>query len=204
VAAAHLRRAGPRWLNGSMSLRTLSLLAIGSMGISIQSCSLITTEVEVDVKISGEVTGSETDVFDNDVIDLLTIDDYKNNIDKIKQGEVYAFLIRFTRVHDDNRAAFVSGRVNVRWADSNDPWIEGVAKWTPVYLGNIEKDPMANNRLNEIYVEPDPTTVKALNRILFANPPRPVEFQVEGFANDAPVHFDYEVTAYIRLKAKAG
>jgi hypothetical protein len=163
-------------------------------------CSLVTVEVETDVRVSGEVMGTDTVVYDNFVQDLLEIEDYKNNIDKIKNGEVYAFLIEFTQIYDDNNARTVGGRVNVRLADTDGPWIEGVAQWNPIYIGN-SSDPDKNNRLNSVYVEPNASTRKALNAILFSKDPKPVEFQVEGFASDAPVHFDYRVTVYIRIKA---
>ncbi len=166
----------------------------------LSGCSLISTEVETNVKVSGTIDGSDTQVYDSFVQDLLEIDDYKNNIDKIKSGEVYAFLIEFTNIYDDNNARTVGGRVNVRYADSDDPWIEGVAQWNPVYVGDAS-DTDRNSRLNQIYLEPTPETAKRLNDILFNDNPRPVEFQVEGFASEAPVHFDYRVTVYLRIKA---
>jgi hypothetical protein len=163
-------------------------------------CSLVSVEVETDVRVSGTVMGTETQVFDHFVQDLLEIEDYKNNIDKIKHGEVYAFLIEFTNIHDDNNARTVGGRVNVRVADGDGEWVEGVAQWNPVYVGDAS-DPDRNSRLNSIYLEPNPETAQRLNEILFNDNPRPVEFQVEGFASEAPVHFDYRVTVYIRIRA---
>jgi hypothetical protein len=182
-------------------LKRSSLSLLGALAFS--GCSLVTTEIETDVRVSGEVMGTETQVYDHFVQDLLEIEDYKNNIDKIKHGEVYAFLIEFTQVHDDNNARTVGGRVNVRVADSGGEWIEGVAQWNPIYLGD-QTDPDRNSRLNSVYVEPEPEAAKRLNEILFSDDPKPVEFQIEGFASEAPVHFDYRVTVYIRIKASAG
>jgi|SRR5687768_10065462 len=173
------------------------------LSLALGGCSLVTTEVETDVRVSGTVTGTELTVYDHHVQDLLEIEDYKNNIDKIKSGEVYAFLIEFTNIYPDNNARTVGGRVNVRYAESNDEWIQGVAQWNPVYIGD-EMDPDRNTRLNSIYLEPEPEAARKLNEILFNENPRPVEFQIEGFASDAPVHFDYRVTVYIRIKASAG
>jgi hypothetical protein len=180
-----------------------SLLSL--LGIALGGCSLVTTEIETDVRVSGEVTGTSTQVYDRFVQDLLEIEDYKNNIDKVKHGEVYAFLIEFTSVHDNNRARTVGGRVNVRLASENDEgeWVLGVAQWNPVYLGD-ETDPDRNSRLNSIYLEPEPEAAKHLHEILFNDNPKPVEFELEGFASDAPVGFDYRVTVYIRIKASAG
>jgi hypothetical protein len=161
---------------------------------ALNACSLVTTE--------GTVTGNATQVFDQRTQDLLEIEDYKNNIDKIKNGEVYAFLIEFTQVYDDNMARTVGGRVNVRVSGSED-WIQGVAHWNPIYLGD-DTDPDRNSRLNSVYVEPEPEAAGKLNEILFNDNPKPVDFQIEGFASDTPVHFDYRVTVYIRIKASAG
>ena len=182
-------------------LKRSLLLLCGALALG--GCSLITTEVETDVRVSGTVDGRDTVVYDRFVQDLLEIEDYKNNIDKIKSGEVYAFLIEFTQIYEDNAARTVGGRVNVRYADTDDEWIQGVAQWNPVYLGD-ESDPERNQRLNSIYLEPEPETAARLNEILFNDNPRPVEFELEGFASDAPVHFDYRVTVYIRIKASAG
>lgn len=173
-------------------------------GLVLGGCSLVTTEIETDVRVSGTIEGTETQVYDLHTQDLLEIEDYKNNIDKIKNGEVYAFLIEFTQVYDDNNARTIGGRVNVRVAGTgDDAWIQGVAQWNPVYLGD-ETDPDRNQRLNSIYLEPEPEAALRLNEILFNDDPKPVEFQIEGFASDAPVHFDYRVTVYIRIKASAG
>jgi hypothetical protein len=177
-----------------------SLLSLGAALLC--GCSLVTTEIETDVRISGMVNGDDTQYFDQQTQDLLEIEDYKNNIDKIKNGEVYAFLIEFTNVYADNMARTVGGRVNVRVSGSED-WIQGVAHWNPIYLGD-ETDPDRNSRLNSVYVEPEPEAATRLNEILFSQDPKPVDFQIEGFASDAPVHFDYRVTVYIRIKASAG
>ena len=172
--------------------------------VLLGGCSLITAEIETDVRVSGTIESNGTQVYDLHTQDLLEIEDYKNNIDKIKNGEVYAFLIEFTQIYEDNNARTIGGRVNVRVEGSgDDAWIQGVAQWNPVYIGD-ETDPDRNSRLNSIYLEPEPETARRLNEILFNDNPQPVQFQIEGFASDAPVHFDYRVTVYIRIKASAG
>lgn len=189
-----------------MHLRLASLLlGFGVFGVS--GCSLISTDIQADVKVNGEVSGTETQVFDEFTQDLLEIEDYKNNLDKIRKGKVTAFNIRFTNVYEDNMARTVGGRVNVRLADTNDPWIEGVAQWTPVYLVDPSLPECATDATLcqpvEVMVEPEPATASQLNEILFNDDPKPVQFQLEGFASDAPVHFDYEVTVFIDIEAGA-
>lgn len=190
-----------------MQLRFAQPLLLGFGVIALSGCSLISTDIEADVTVNGEVMGMETQVYDHFVQDLLEIDDYKNNLDKIKKGKVTAFNIRFTKVHEDNAARTVGGRVNVRLADTNDPWIEGVAQWTPVYLVDPSLPECARDATLcqpvEVMVEPEPATARQLNDILFSDDPKPVEFQLEGFASDAPVHFDYEVTVFIDIEAGA-
>lgn len=179
-----------------MNAKRWGLLTFAVAATGLSGCALAVADLEVEGKVEvtfdGESNGNSTEVNELETIDLLTIPDYADNIDKIREADVYAFRIDFTNIAPGNEAQFIGGSVRVRVAGApDDAWVEGVASWAPVPV----------SLQNSIYVEPEPTRRKALNDILFADDPQPVEFEVIGYSDAAPVNVTIEVTLMMTVRA---
>ncbi len=124
-----------------------------------------------------------------EIVDPNSNEDYRNNKDKIQEGEITSIDVKIIRVSDRNQSKVVVGQVDVR-PEGAAEWTEGVAEWNGV---SVERDNVFRLGL--------PTEKQAeLNRIVFESG-GPIEMNIIGSADSEPVDFEIEITLNMRFTA---
>jgi hypothetical protein len=183
-------------LNAPRTLpRTGALAALLLQGLAAAGCGLVSADFEGDVKITVEA-GDPTDATKT-YADIVTFDpeenqDYRDNKDRIKSGEVIGIELEFVRLHPDNRATIGFGQADVRKKreGAEDPWLEAVANWEGVQI--VEG--------NKVRLTLPVEKQAALNKMLFEDS-GPLEFRLRGEADQGPVAFTVQATIFLRFTA---
>lgn len=154
-------------------------------------CGLISADFEGTVKIIAEVVGDDGErTFESiEIVNPNDNEDYRNNKDKIQEGEITSIDVKIIRISDRNNAKVVVGQVDVR-PEGAAEWTEGVAEWNGV---NVERDNVWRLQLS-------PERQAELNRIVFEND-TPIEMNIVGIADTDPVDFEVEITLNMRFQA---
>ncbi len=162
--------------------------------MAVSSCGLISADFEGDVRVKMGITDPENKYSDIEMLDPNDYEDYRNNKDKIKAGEVTGIEIRITQLNQDNLATLARGEVSVLRPggniESDADWINAIGEWqgVPLVINNVFRVNLAPERLAE------------LNEILFADN-GPITMRVIGVTDQGPVDFEFEVTVHIRFTA---
>lgn len=170
------------------ALLTLALVAGASANAG---CGLISADFEGTVRILAQISGDDGQrTFESlEVVDPNSNEDYKNNKDKIQEGEITAIDVKITRVTPRNNATVVVGQVDVRKTGAED-WVQGVAEWegVPVEQDNVFRLTLSPERQAE------------LNKIVFEDEGS-IDMNIVGVADQEPVEFDVEITLLMRFVA---
>ena len=157
-------------------------------------CFLISADFEGDVKVripfrelqDTEYRGVET-------VDPNDYDDYRDNKDRIQEGELLGIDVTFVEVPSENAASFAVGQIDVKRADaSDDEYITAVGEWNGV---NIEQD-------NSFPVQLSPVAKGQVDELLFGSNPGALDLRIIGITDTATISFTAQVT--IRLRFTAG
>lgn len=167
----------------------ISLLTV-SFALVHAGCGLISADFDGTIKIQASVVGDDGQMtFESlELVDPNDNEDYRNNKDKIKEGEVYAIDMKVIRVPARNNANVVVGQIDVRPQGAAN-WMTAVGEWDGV---SIQQD-------NTFRLMIDPEQQAELNRILFEG--TPIEMNIIGIADAEPVELDFEITVHIRFTA---
>ncbi len=161
----------------------LSCVLIAGASANV-GCGLISADFEGTVTILAEVVGDDgQNTFESvEVVDPNENEDYRNNKDKIQEGEIVSIDVEITRIPPRNAATWVVGGVDVRKEGAAD-WIQGVAEWegVPVQQDNVFRLTLSPERQAE------------LNKIVFEED-GPIEMNIIGVADQEPVEFDVKIT----------
>lgn len=161
-------------------------------GASVNAgCGLISADFEGTVKILAEVRGDPGQrTFEKlEVVNPDDNEDYRNNKDKIEEGEITSIDVKITRIPANNRAQVIVGQVDVRKEGAAE-WTQGVAEWEGV--------PLVQD--NVFRLELNAEKQAELNRIVFEEP-GPIQMNIVGIADQEPVEFDVEITLNMRFTA---
>ncbi len=175
--------------------RIALIATLALAGSSSTGCDLVAADFEGDVKITVDV--GDPDSTETTYSDILSIDpeeneEYRDNKDRIKSGEIIGIELEFVELDPANRATLVVGQADVRKKveGGDGPWTEGIGVWQGVQVvqGNKLRLTLPVERQAE------------LNRILF-DEPGPLEIRLRGDADQGPFAAKVQVTVFLRFRA---
>ena len=167
------------------AIARLPLLVVLSMIVPMTGCGLICSDFEGNVRV--DVTIVETD--DNTYMGVVRVDpndyeEYRDNRDRIENGEILGIDVTFVDVPAENQASFAIGQIDVKPADAPDSeFITAVGEWNGV---NIAVN-------NSFPVSLTPTAKGRVDDILFGSGDPAVDMRIVGIADTATISFTAEI-----------
>ena len=164
-------------------------------GLSQPACSLFDSDFEGSVRLLFEVDDPDNTYESVDLFDPNDNEDFRENRDRIRSGQIESMEFRFLDIEQANRANFVLGQADVRpVGEESTPWVEGVSAWEGVQVldGNVFYVDIPGDRqaiLTELIFEVDPDDLE------------PLEVRIDGRADDGPVRFNIQVTLNMSFTA---
>ncbi len=166
----------------------MTAVLLGAVG-----CGLISTDFEGDVSITLDFFEPDDNTYQGvERVDPNDYDDYRDNRDRIEEGEIIGITVTFVDVPPENAATYGFGQIDVKRADEPDSaYITAVGEWNEI--------PIATD--NSFPVDLSPTAKGAVDDILFGSSPGAIDLRIVGFADTATISFTARITVELRFTA---
>lgn len=166
----------------------LPLLVLLTSSFVVSGCSLICSDFEGNVIVE-DIEVNETDNFYSETVtvDPNDFEDYRDNRDRIENGEILSIRVIFDDVPARNRAVYLVGQIDVKPAGAPESeFITAVAEWNDGSGGEKPVLVVENN-----FFEPDlkPTAKGQVDDIIFGGGGA-IDLRIVGFAYTAPTDDD--------------
>lgn len=167
------------------------VLALALMG---SGCGLVSTDFEGSVKILVEFFEAEDNSYSNiDRVDPNENADYRDNKDRIEEGELIGIDVTFVQLHPANQATTAVGQIDMKGADEADSdYVTAVGEWNGVNISQGASFPVALS----------PGAKTRVDELLFGDNAGPVDLRIVGTTDTATIGFTAEIE--VRLKFTAG
>ncbi|MEO1334699.1 MAG: hypothetical protein AAFV29_03610 [Myxococcota bacterium] len=171
------------------------LLSIAATGLLANTgCFLISADFEGDVNVLVDFLEQEDNTYSGtQTVDPNDYEEYRDNRDRIKDGELLGIDVEFVDVPPENDATYGVGRIDIKRAGEPDEnYIETVGEWSGV---NIVRG-------NSFPVELTPVAKGQVDELLFGSNPGALDLRIVGETDTATIAFTAQIT--IRLRFTAG
>jgi hypothetical protein len=185
-------------VRSSVMAAVMTAAAFGS------GCSLFEAGFDASVEVDAAIDGNDPFYNECTQFDPNESQDFRDNRDKIQEGRISNIRVEVTNVNsNDHAATFGLGQIDVRRLPEAGPvddqnciidggeWITSIARWDPVPLVQGES----------FDLELDPLVIDQLHELVF-DQGAPLEVRVQGYADQGPVDFEFEVRFDLEFTAR--
>ena len=159
------------------------LVALATM-VPATGCGLICSDFEGNVRVQVAILEEDDNTYMGVVrVDPNEYEEYRDNRDRIENGEILGITVNFLDVPANNQATFAVGQIDVKRADAPDTdFITAVGEWNGVNV----------TRGTSFPVSLTPTAKGQVDDILFSDEGA-IDLRIVGLADAAPIEFTAEV-----------